>query len=286
MLLPMMQRPRPSSSRTPRALRPRSSRRWGGLAIVLGALGAALWVGWLLPADTGAPLGSLAVTPVEVPAVRPVPRAATPTPSPRTGPVLPPEVERAPEVEGPTAENRQWFRVEIVDADGEPSQGGVMPVVCDGFDYDRETGLHSAFAPGACVIEAVRRDGALMRRSAQATLHLVADGPPQSVRLEIPEERTGGIGVRFLPMSTGMRVVSVVEGGPAWEAGLEVGDVIVTVDGEAVDGLDQQEFVRRMTGPEGSSVEFEVMYRDGESDGSANEPVVERVRVNRRYLDG
>jgi len=256
------------------------------LAIGLGVVGAALLVGWLLPADTGAPLESLAVAPIEVPAVRPVPRVVPSSPSPRSGPVLPPQVEPSPEVEGPTAENRQWFRVEIVDADGKPSQGGVMPVACDGFDYDRESGLHSGFAPGACVLEAVRRDGALMRRSAQATLRLVAEGPPQSVRLEIPEERTGGIGVRFLPMSTGMRVVSVVEGGPAWDAGLEVGDVIVTVDGEAVDGLDQQEFVRRMTGPEGSSVEFEILYRDGESDGSANEPVVERVRVNRRYLDG
>jgi C-terminal processing protease CtpA/Prc len=159
-------------------------------------------------------------------------------------------------------------------------------VACAGFDFDRESGLHSAFAPGECVIEAVRRDGALFRRSDQASLRLVADAGPQSVRLQLPEERTGGIGVRFLPINSGMRVVSVVEGGPAWDAGLEVGDVIVTVDGEAVDGLEQQEFVRRMTGPEGSSVEFEILYRDPESDGLTNEPVVERVRVNRRYLDG
>jgi carboxyl-terminal processing protease len=80
-------------------------------------------------------------------------------------------------------------------------------------------------------------------------------------------------------------VLSVVEGGPAWEAGLEVGDVIISVDGEAVDGLDQQEFVRRMTGPEGSSVEFEISYRDDVEEPSS-EPVVERVRVRRRYLDG
>jgi len=161
-----------------------------------------------------------------------------------------------------------------------------MPVACDGFDYDRKTGLHSAFAPSTCIIEAVRQDGALMRRTDQASLRLVADGTPQAVRLQFPEERTGGIGVRFMPTSTGMRVVSVVEGGPAWEAGLEVGDMIITVDGEAVDGLDQQEFVRRMTGPEGSSVEFEILYTDPDGATPGSERVVEQVRVNRRYLDG
>lgn len=125
-----------------------------------------------------------------------------------------------------------------------------------------------------------------MRRTDQASLRLVADGTPQAVRLQFPEERTGGIGVRFMPTSTGMRVVSVVEGGPAWEAGLEVGDMIITVDGEAVDGLDQQEFVRRMTGPEGSSVEFEILYTDPDGATPGSERVVEQVRVNRRYLDG
>jgi membrane-associated protease RseP (regulator of RpoE activity) len=256
------------------------------VAALSGALGAAVLVGWWLPADTGAPLREV-VVPVAVPetpvvAVRPSP---SPAPAlPRPSPVREPA---EPELEGPTADNRQWFRVQIVDADGSPVVGGhVAPVACDGFDYDRETGLHSAFAPQDCTLEAMKKDGMLRRRSEQETLRLVAGADPQRVRLELPEERTGGIGVRFLPISTGMRVVSVVEGGPAWEAGLEVGDVIVSVDGEAVDGLDTEEFVRRMTGPEGSSVDFEILYSDTDQASQGQEQVVEQVRVRRRYLDG
>lgn len=249
-------------------------------------MGAALLVGWLLPGDTGVPLTDLrledAPEPVSQRVVRPPPAVPAPAPAPRALPEEP--LLEAPD--GPTADNRQWFRVELVESDGSPATGGVMPVACDGFDYDRKTGLHSAFAPSTCIIEAVRQDGALMRRTGQASLRLVADGAPQAVRLQFPEERTGGIGVRFMPTSTGMRVVSLVEGGPAWEAGLEVGDMIITVDGEAVDGLDQQEFVRRMTGPEGSSVEFEILYTDPDGATPGSERVVEQVRVNRRYLDG
>ena len=251
-------------------------------AALIGGIGAVVGIGWLSPADTGAPLKALEGEPVAVaPPPRPFPSPAAPAPP------LPERVAESPApevVEGPTAEDRQWFQARVFDAHGEEvADATLLPVDCEGFSYDPARRLHSALAPGVCVVEAIRKDGALLRRSPQVSLRLTAGGPPQSVRLELPEERTGGIGVRFIPVRSGMRVMSVVEGGPAWEAGLEVGDVIITVDGEAVDGLDQQEFVRRMTGPEGTSVEFEILYQEGGPDA---EPVVERVCVKRRYLDG
>ncbi len=283
MLLPMTDRPRPAANRTPRALR----RRRGGwvLAALAGGVGAVLLIGWLLPTDTGEPLATLDGPVVVEPVLRPVVPASEPSPPPSEVAAAEPEpVEERVEV--PSAEDRQWFQARVFDADGnEVHDAWLLPVDCEGFDYDVARRLHSAVAPGSCTVEAATRDGALMRRSDQVTVRLVAGAEPQVVRLELPSERTGGIGVRFMPTGSGMRVLSVVEGGPAWEAGLEVGDVIISVDGEAVDGLDQQEFVRRMTGPEGSSVEFEISYRDDVEEPSS-EPVVERVRVRRRYLDG
>ena len=285
MLLPMTTPSRPPLRRTPRALEPRRGRRGLWLAGLVGVLAAVVLVGVWMPVDTGEAVsirsGPDVVQPV---APRRTATPATPMPSPRPVPPGQPTSD-PPEVEGPVDERRQWFKVVVVDTTGAPTEGGLMPVACAGFDYDPSLQLHSAFAPGECTIEAVRRDGALFRRSEAKTLRLEPGAPPQRVELVLPAERTGGIGVRFLPTRSGMRVVSLVEGGPAWEAGLEIGDVIITVDGEAVDGLDQQEFVRRMTGPEGSAVEFEILYAD-EASAGAEGPVVEQVRVERRYLDG
>ena len=61
---------------------------------------------------------------------------------------------------------------------------------------------------------------------------------------------------------------------------LEVGDEVVSVDGEAVNGMSSEEFIERMTGAEGTDVVFEVLYQD--DDGER----VEEVSVTRRFLDG
>ena len=67
----------------------------------------------------------------------------------------------------------------------------------------------------------------------------------------------------------------------AWEAGLEEGDVITAVNGEPAHDLDVQGFVDRMTGPEGSEVEFTIAYP-----GDDGEPTDETVRVERRFIEG
>ena len=147
-----------------------------------------------------------------------------------------------------------------------------------GFKRTHERGRYLA-PPGECRLAAVRRDGLLYARGEELTVYLTA-GATEYVQLQLRNARTGGVGVRFRPEADGMRVVAVVPGSSAWDAGLEVGDLIVGVGGEPVAGMGSEDFVGRMTGPEGSEVEFTVEFRtdDGITD--------ETVRVERRYLEG
>jgi len=179
----------------------------------------------------------------------------------------------------PEAPGLAWMTIDVVDPEGRPNEGAsVQPVDCPGFGYHPSARMHYAL-PGACTLSAVRRDGALFARSDPKQVDL-SPGRANYVQLELRAARTGGIGIRFQPGRRGMRVVSVVEGAPAWDAGLEVGDEVVSVDGEAVDGMTVQQFVQRMTGAEGTEVVFEVVYDD---DGGER---VEEVQVTRRYLEG
>ena len=62
---------------------------------------------------------------------------------------------------------------------------------------------------------------------------------------------------------TGVVVLDVVQGGPAAEAGIEPGDVIVEVDGTAVDGVEEFLGVLRRRDP-GQEVDVKIV--DGDRD--------------------
>lgn len=172
-----------------------------------------------------------------------------------------------------------WLVIDVVDRAGRPAERGrVVPVDCPGFGYDPERAMFLAEA-GTCELRAFRRDGALFARSQPITVEL-QEGDTNYAQIELSQARTGGIGIRFSPGDGGMRVMTVVEGTPAWKAGLERGDVVVSVDGVGVDGMSNGTFVEAMTGEEGTEVRFEVLYRDGDDE------VVEEVVVTREYLDG
>jgi predicted metalloprotease with PDZ domain len=69
----------------------------------------------------------------------------------------------------------------------------------------------------------------------------------------IEEGRKGKLGVVAHTVANGARIMYVTKGSPAWEAGLEPGDVIVSVDGFTVGFIDGVEFplqseVRRIKG--------------------------------------
>lgn len=85
-----------------------------------------------------------------------------------------------------------------------------------------------------------------------------------------------GIGVEVVPGKDGVSVVGRMPGSPAERAGIQTGDVIVKIDGIAVDPADLDSAIARMRGPEGSQIRLAVR-RDGSS--SLLEFQIERTHV-------
>jgi carboxyl-terminal processing protease len=68
-----------------------------------------------------------------------------------------------------------------------------------------------------------------------------------------------GIGVTISAVETGYLIEKVSEGGPAEEAGILAGDVIVAVDGTRVAGMDMDEGKKLVQGKSGTKVEITVL---------------------------
>ncbi|MBP5859007.1 S41 family peptidase [Marivibrio halodurans] len=73
----------------------------------------------------------------------------------------------------------------------------------------------------------------------------------------------GGLGIEVTMDETGyVRVVSPIDDTPAYRAGIEAGDLITHLDGEAVQGLTLNDAVDQMRGPVGSDITLTIV-RDG-----------------------
>jgi len=72
-----------------------------------------------------------------------------------------------------------------------------------------------------------------------------------------------GLGVELKNDKEGLRLIGVIRGGPAWEAGLTAGEVIVSVGGRPIKGLSLDEAANRLQGTEGTTVDLDVRRRDG-----------------------
>ncbi len=114
----------------------------------------------------------------------------------------------------------------------------------------------------------------LRRRSIEDFYTAVFDGAlaglDRYTRYEDPskarEEREdregfGGIGVTIESESGETRVIAVYPGLPAGRAGVRVGDVIVSVDGVRLAGLDQEAIVHQLRGPPGRPVRLVIKRR-------------------------
>ncbi len=67
-----------------------------------------------------------------------------------------------------------------------------------------------------------------------------------------------GIGIVSQPSNDGVRIAGLVDDAPAKKAGLKVGDLILEVDGKALDNVEQ------IRGPEGSTVSLKVRSEEGD----------------------
>ncbi|HKM55101.1 MAG TPA: S41 family peptidase [Isosphaeraceae bacterium] len=85
-----------------------------------------------------------------------------------------------------------------------------------------------------------------------------------------------GLGIELKNDPKGLRLVGVIRGGPAWEAGLQSGDRIVKVAGQPVSGLSLDEAANRLQGTEGTSIDLEILQRDGQR---------KALRLVRRHVD-
>jgi carboxyl-terminal processing protease len=85
-----------------------------------------------------------------------------------------------------------------------------------------------------------------------------------------------GLGVELKGSPNGLRLVGVIRGGPAWEAGLVSGDQITKIAGQVVKGLGLDDAANRLQGTEGSSVDLEVLKRDAS---------IQTVRLVRRHVE-
>ncbi len=72
----------------------------------------------------------------------------------------------------------------------------------------------------------------------------------------------GGVGMEIAVKNTVLTVVSPLKGTPASRAGIKSGDLILKIDGTDTKGMDVSEAVKRIRGPQGTSVVL-LMFREG-----------------------
>lgn len=103
----------------------------------------------------------------------------------------------------------------------------------------------------------------LDERTEDAVAYMFANLDPHSIYItaednqDIQEEFAGkfqGIGVQFEIANDTITVVSALVGGPSEKLGIQSGDRIVAIDGEAAIGFSNQDVITRLRGPKGSTV--------------------------------
>jgi carboxyl-terminal processing protease len=98
-----------------------------------------------------------------------------------------------------------------------------------------------------------------------------------------------GIGVGIVPANkngTGVMIDTVFSGQPAAGAGLEVGDVILKVNGEDITKMALDSAVRKIRGPRGTTVKLSVLRGVNRLEFSMNRDLIQKINVSRAMLPG
>lgn len=115
---------------------------------------------------------------------------------------------------------------------------------------------------GACNAIAWRKDGQLHVESQPVGIDL--ESPLQYIDFsDLPTGPIGGMGAYVYESDGAIRISGVVPGHPAFYAGLNRGDRILSIDSLPTNDMSTEEFVRRATGPVGSTYQMSVS-RDGQ----------------------
>jgi carboxyl-terminal processing protease len=85
-----------------------------------------------------------------------------------------------------------------------------------------------------------------------------------------------GVGLTVTEVPRGLRVATVFEDTPAERAGLEVGDLIVAVDGKSIAGVPSDVSTARIKGPAGTEVELRIVPK---GDGEPRTVTLERANI-------
>ncbi|HEY5315452.1 MAG TPA: S41 family peptidase [Pirellulales bacterium] len=73
----------------------------------------------------------------------------------------------------------------------------------------------------------------------------------------------GGIGIHIVMDGGQLKILSPLVGSPAYEAGLQAGDAIVSIDGKSTEKITLDEAVKRLKGEAGTKVTLTVVHRYG-----------------------
>ncbi len=91
------------------------------------------------------------------------------------------------------------------------------------------------------------------------------------------EGHFSGIGLSVVPVKQGLGVAQVFPGSPAAKAGIEVGETIVSVDGESIAGQSSSEATAKIKGPEGTEVTVGIRAAKG---GKTRQLTLTRAEVS------
>lgn len=105
---------------------------------------------------------------------------------------------------------------------------------------------------------------------------------------KLQEQTSGdfvGIGVYITEKDGYIEIVEVMEGGPAYEKGIQAGDIIVEIDGQDVGGLTVEEVARLIRGKEGSSVNIKVKRNDKNISYKIKRQLVQINPIKYQFID-
>jgi carboxyl-terminal processing protease len=94
--------------------------------------------------------------------------------------------------------------------------------------------------------------------------------------------RFSGVGLNVTEVHRGLQITRVFPDTPAQRAGLEVGDLIVAVNGESIEGVSSDVSTARIKGPPGTEVKLRIVPLNGE----ARDVTLERADVRIPAVQG